>query len=249
MQVQEKKKIAAGLPPEGSLPWVECMLAQAEEGLFAAEHSMRKLYESLHALYQHRAWDVVFTDEPKTWERLLAERVDPHHRRVAWIEALLRGCRALRANGHKGRITRAMAETAAGYRDGAWIGIAALKFEHGMVRKPRRVGSAMTAAFVRTHAAVPVVPSTAQPTRAEVKAESNGFASTLAVTPQSSAPASATASAATSLTANASTSTASTANGENATQVEVLKALWQMASDADRERFAAWLGGPPTAGQ
>jgi len=90
-------------------------LADAEAGLLVAEYDLTPFVEAIQDLQQWRAWETLFSDEPKTWARLVMERLDPQSQRLTWIESLLRGYAELQRQGYPGRIHRRLAEKAVGY--------------------------------------------------------------------------------------------------------------------------------------
>jgi hypothetical protein len=103
-------------PEEGSPEWLREMAGAIEAGIMAAEHDARPLAEAVRALKTCSAWQELVPNEPRTWPRLIVERIDPRHGRIEWIEAVAGGYEKLRAEGHRGRITRRAAEQAFGYR-------------------------------------------------------------------------------------------------------------------------------------
>ncbi len=100
----------------GSPAWLREMAAQLEAGLMASEHNVARLAEAVESLRAHEGWQQLLAEPPQSWQRLIAEWIDPRHQRAEWIEAIADGYFKLRSEGHTGRITRRAAEHAAGYR-------------------------------------------------------------------------------------------------------------------------------------
>jgi hypothetical protein len=103
-------------PEEGSPEWLRELAGAIEAGIMAAEHDARPLSEAVRTLKASATWHELVPNEPRTWPRLIVERIDPRHGRIEWIEAVANGYEKLRAEGHRGRITRRAAEQAIGYR-------------------------------------------------------------------------------------------------------------------------------------
>lgn len=105
-----KRKAARQTPEEGTVEWVEMQIAQAEEGLLTVDQDVRMLVQAVEELKRHQSWEILFADEPKTWTRLVRERIDPVFGRVEFIERLYTGFHAFDHKQHSGRIPRKLVE-------------------------------------------------------------------------------------------------------------------------------------------
>lgn len=98
---------------------VRRLLAAAEEGLLVADYNAGPLRDAVREIQQQALWEEVFDDEPKTWERLIREYIDPVHQRVERINAIVDGYDKLRGENRRGRITRRDSEQAVGFHPAA----------------------------------------------------------------------------------------------------------------------------------
>lgn len=105
-----KRKAAAKPPEEGTLAWIELQIGKAEEGLLTVDQDVRMLVQAVEDLKRHQSWETLFADEPKTWTRLVRERIDPVFARVEFIERLCAGFYAFDHTQHSGRIPRKLVE-------------------------------------------------------------------------------------------------------------------------------------------
>ncbi|HEY1065966.1 MAG TPA: hypothetical protein VGE52_07645, partial [Pirellulales bacterium] len=183
------------------------------------------------------AWELVFSDEPRDWERLVCERIDPRYRRTAWIDALATGYFLLRESGEKGRLTRRAAEKAAGWSDGPWVDLQSDAAAH----------KDATAA----HKSSPLIgklPSTDEIAHAVVEAVSASGALAAAATAKPAEQAKPVDPNAITVVMQKAESGLKLDRIETPdpavpvpAPVDLLKSFWESASIEDRERFAAWM--------
>jgi len=80
------------------------------QGALQIAADSRPFIHSVRELQEHKAWEIHFKDEPKTWERFCREVIDVEPEFVAVIDE---GVRILEHRNHQGPITERMAIEAA----------------------------------------------------------------------------------------------------------------------------------------
>lgn len=226
MKVRDKKAHKR-LPAPGSVAWVEFTLGRVDEGLCAAEHDVRLLCESIHLLKQSHCWELLFPDEPRNWDRVVQERIDPVHKRVGWLQAVYDGYRKLRDAGRQGRISRRDAERAVGYSDGWWNRLPAMQEERSGVLAAWRSGPPPSLEPIDFHEGKSASRAAAVASiAAEIEESSSCTASPERLGDEE---------------VEESVSSTSVVAAGDAGPLTALKQVWEAASTYEKEVFASWI--------
>jgi hypothetical protein len=90
--------------------WLRWRLDGARQGAVQIATDSRPFIHSIRELQEHKAWELYFDDEPKTWERFCAEAIKAEPAFVAMIDE---GVKVLEDRKHQGPITERQAIEAA----------------------------------------------------------------------------------------------------------------------------------------
>jgi len=94
----------------GTNEWLKWHLDGVRQGALQIAADSRPFIHSVRELQEHRAWELYFDDEPKTWERFCSEAIKAEPAFVAIIDE---GVKVLEERKHQGPITKQMAIDAA----------------------------------------------------------------------------------------------------------------------------------------
>jgi hypothetical protein len=94
----------------GSAEWLKWHLDGVRQGALQIAADSRPFIHSVRELQEHKAWELYFDNEPKTWERFCAEAIKAEPAFVAIIDE---GVKVLEERKHQGPITDKMAIAAA----------------------------------------------------------------------------------------------------------------------------------------
>jgi len=94
----------------GSAEWLKWHLDGVRQGALQIAADSRPFIHSVRELQEHKAWELYFDNEPKTWERFCAEAIKAEPAFVAIIDE---GVKVLEERKHQGPITERQAIEAA----------------------------------------------------------------------------------------------------------------------------------------
>jgi hypothetical protein len=90
--------------------WLQWHLKGVRQGALQIASDSKPFIHSIRDLHEHRAWEIYFKDEPKTWERFCVEAIKTEPQFVALLDE---GVRIIEAENHQGPIPRDRALAAA----------------------------------------------------------------------------------------------------------------------------------------
>lgn len=102
--------VAPKITIPGSPEWMKWRIGGARQGAVNIASDSRPFINAARDLQEHRAWEIYFDDEPKTWERFCREILNTEPEFVALIDE---GVRVLEHREYEGPITKEMAIAAA----------------------------------------------------------------------------------------------------------------------------------------